>query len=56
MTPRARILVGALTTAVFIGIGGMMVAEGNTTLGGVVVALGVLRGILLVVQSRSTPR
>jgi len=46
MSPRAALMVGAFTALLFLVLGAVMVAGGRTTLGWVIVGLGVVRGLL----------
>lgn len=50
MSPLVRILIGVVTVAVFVFIGGTMLVEGQHLLGGILMALGLLRGVVLVQQ------
>ena len=50
MSERGRMLIGVVTTAVFVGVGITFLTEGSTMLGVGLLALGVLRGGLVVVQ------
>ena len=46
MNPRISLFTGALTTVLFLAVGISMLAAGGTLWGGVITALGVLRGAL----------
>lgn len=52
MNRRLRILVGLMTTVLVCGIGGLLLAEGRTLMGSVVLAFGVFRGVVWVRQVR----
>ncbi len=59
MSERLRILVGVLSTVMFLGLGGLMLSEERTGLGAVFLAIGLLRGSLLARQlfgNDETPR
>ncbi len=44
------LLIGLFTVILFVGVGVTLLLEQRTTFGGIVVALGVLRGVLLLRQ------
>lgn len=46
MNPRFSLFTGALTTVLFLAVGLSMLASGGTLWGGLITALGVLRGVL----------
>jgi len=50
MTSVARLLIGVLTTLLFLALGGMMASEERYVLAGVLVALGLIRGFVLARQ------
>jgi hypothetical protein len=50
---RVQLYLGAFTTAVFLGVGVLLLVEQRTTLGVLVLILGVVRGILAFRQARS---
>ena len=50
---RLPLLMGVLTTVLFVAVGVMLVVEQRTNLGLLVIGLGALRGLLTVRQARS---
>lgn len=52
MGPRARALAGLFSTTLLLGVGGFVLAEGRSLVGGALLALGVLRGVTVVRQLR----
>ena len=48
MSPKVRVMVGAITTMIFLGFGLTSLAESQYILGGILVALGCFRGWFLV--------
>ncbi|MBX2803126.1 MAG: hypothetical protein KTR31_35930 [Myxococcales bacterium] len=52
MTKRGRAFIGVITTVVFAVLGGTLWAEGQTTLGGVLLVLAALRAALAITQLR----
>ena len=53
VSPKARLLMGVLTTVMFLGVGTMLILEERLVLGAIVVVLGALRGLLTVRQARA---
>jgi len=51
MSGRLRLMTGAITTLIFLGIGLSLLSEGNNRIGAVLAALGVFRGGVLVRQA-----
>ncbi len=51
MSDRATLLIGAVTTVLFVSIGATLFAEGRTLIGSIVLGLGVLRGTMWVRQA-----
>ena len=51
MSDRASLLIGAVTTVLFVTVGATLFAEGRTLLGSIVIGLGVLRGTMWVRQA-----
>ncbi len=50
--PRLRVLIGAITTLVFAGLGASLVSGGNTWSGAVLLLLGLYRGVMWVRELR----
>lgn len=48
LVSRFRLLVGVMSTATFLGLGGMFLAAGRTGLGAVLLAIGAFRGAVVV--------
>lgn len=52
MSPRARALIGVITTFFFAAAGAMLLAEQRTVMGGVLLGLAALRGLMALQQIR----
>ena len=52
MTGALRVLIGFLTTVVFLGVGATLYSEEQPLIGGALIALGVLRGVVVAQQAR----
>ena len=52
MSPRVRLLLGLVTTAVLCLVGATVLADGNTVVGGIILGLGAFRGIVWLNQVR----
>ena len=52
MSPKARALIGMITTLAFIGFGSLFLYAGRNVSGGVLLAMGLLRGVVSVRQVR----
>jgi hypothetical protein len=52
MSSRVRLFLGIFTSVLFLAIGGLMFAEQRPLYGAIVMALGILRGILAIRQVR----
>lgn len=48
---RVRMFLGIFTTVVFVGVGGLLIAEQRYVLGAVSLSLGIVRGILVIRQA-----
>ncbi|MEZ4318258.1 MAG: hypothetical protein R3F61_12180 [Myxococcota bacterium] len=53
LSPRLRILLGAVTTVVFLGIGASVYGGGSTIGGAVLIGLGLFRGLMWVREVRA---
>jgi hypothetical protein len=53
MSARFPLMMGIMTTVMFVGVGTLLVVEQRTNLGLLVIGLGVIRGLLTVRQARS---
>lgn len=53
LSPKQRVLVGAITTVAFVGIGLSLWAEGRPLVGGVLTALGLYRFVAWVREVRA---
>ena len=52
LSPRLRVLLGLITTSLFLMVGATFLAEGNNAFGYLLLALGAYRAYLLVKQIR----
>jgi hypothetical protein len=52
MRGRLRAMVGVVTTALALGVGGLALAEGRAAVGGVLVLAGLYRGLMLARELR----
>lgn len=53
VSPKARVLMGVLTTLMFVGVGTMLILEQRMVLGAIVVLLGLARGFLTFRQAQA---
>lgn len=52
MPARGRLLIGAITTVAFVGVGASLIGSGRTVGGAVVLGLGLFRGVAWITELR----